>query len=81
MIAQVGDRITGMSPRPRRPDARCPMRPGEPCTLGEMGATGPPDCPLVYLVMTDDELRAGVHDAAIRAHASRIRQPRNGGSS
>jgi hypothetical protein len=34
-----------------------------------MGATGPQDCPLVYLVMTDDELRAGVHDAAVRARA------------
>jgi len=31
-----------------------------------MGATGPQDCPLVYLVMTDDELRAGVHAAAVR---------------
>ena len=55
-----------MNPR-SRPDARCPLRPGEPCTLCEMGATGPQDCPLVYLVMTDDELRAGVHAAAVRA--------------
>lgn len=66
-----------MTTRPRRPDARCPLRPGEPCTLCEMGATGPQDCPLVYLVMTDDELRAGVHDAAVRAHASRAGSPRD----
>ncbi|MEU8233311.1 DUF6767 domain-containing protein [Actinoplanes sp. NPDC048967] len=53
-----------------RPDARCPVRPGEPCTLCEMGATGPRDCPLVWLVMTDDELRAGVHTAAVRHRAA-----------
>ncbi|GGM48192.1 DUF6767 domain-containing protein [Dactylosporangium sucinum] len=46
----------------RRPDARCPLRPGEPCTLCQLNTTGPQDCPLVYLVMTDDELRAGLHD-------------------
>ncbi|MEV6931497.1 DUF6767 domain-containing protein [Dactylosporangium sp. NPDC051485] len=43
----------------RRPDEWCPVRPGEPCTLCQ-AATGPQDCPLVYLVMSDDELRAGV---------------------
>jgi hypothetical protein len=43
-----------------------------------MGATGPQDCPLVYLVMTDDELRAGVHDAAVRARSSGA-GPRAGG--
>lgn len=41
----------------RRPAARCPLRPGEPCTLCVPGATGPQDCGLVYLVMDDDELR------------------------
>ncbi len=45
----------------RRPDARCPLRPEEPCTLCQLDVTGPQDCPLVYLVMTDDELRAGTH--------------------
>ena len=61
---------TPVTTRSRRPDARCPLRPGQPCTLCEMGATGPHDCPLVYLVMTDDELRAGVHEAAVRALSS-----------
>ncbi|GIF26563.1 hypothetical protein BJ973_001007 [Actinoplanes tereljensis] len=52
-----------------KPDERCPLRPGEHCRLCQLGATGPQDCPLVYLVMTDDELRAGVQAAALRAPA------------
>ncbi|WP_165372472.1 DUF6767 domain-containing protein [Nocardioides iriomotensis] len=36
---------------------RCPLRPGEPCTLCEPGATGPEDCAAVYLVMSDPGLR------------------------
>ena len=39
-----------------RPDPRCPIRPGDPCTLCQLDVTGPADCPLVYLVMTDEEL-------------------------
>ena len=46
---------------PRRPDAMCPLRPGEPCTLCQLSVTGPQDCGLVYLVMGDDELREGLH--------------------
>jgi hypothetical protein len=42
---------------PRVPEARCPLRPGEPCTLCQINVTGPQDCGLVYLVMDDDELR------------------------
>ena len=41
----------------RRPQAQCPLRPGEPCTLCQINVTGPQDCGLVYLVMDDDELR------------------------
>lgn len=44
----------------RHRDARCPLRPGEPCTLCQIDVTGPHDCPLVYLVMSDQELRDGV---------------------
>ena len=40
-----------------RPDAACPIRPGDPCTLCQLDVTGPADCPLVYLVMTDPDLR------------------------
>src|SRR4051794_1111511 len=40
-----------------RPDRRCPLRPHDHCTLCVPGATGPQDCPAVYLVMSDPELR------------------------
>ncbi|MGB3953747.1 MAG: DUF6767 domain-containing protein [Brooklawnia sp.] len=36
---------------------RCPLRPADPCSLCQPGATGPQDCGLVYLVMDDPELR------------------------
>ena len=51
----------------QRPDAECPLRPGEPCTLCQLDVSGPADCPLVYLVMTDDDLRAQLHEHRIRA--------------
>jgi len=42
----------------RRPaDPRCPLRPGEPCTLCQLDVTGPQDCGLVYLMMADEDLR------------------------
>lgn len=41
----------------RRPDPKCPLRPGEPCTLCQMSVTGPQDCGLVYLIMDDPEAR------------------------
>jgi hypothetical protein len=44
----------------RRIEATCPIRPGDPCSLCQPGVTGPQDCGLVYLVMTDDELREGL---------------------
>ncbi|HET7398302.1 MAG TPA: DUF6767 domain-containing protein [Intrasporangium sp.] len=40
-----------------RPEPRCPIRVGDPCTLCVPGATGPHDCGLVYLVQSDPELR------------------------
>ncbi|MEV4131716.1 DUF6767 domain-containing protein [Dactylosporangium sp. NPDC049742] len=50
-----------MSDHPRhRPEPRCPVRPGEPCTLCHPGASGPQDCGLVYLVMSDPQLREAV---------------------
>ena len=51
----------------RRPDAECPIRPGEPCTLCQLDVTGPQDCPLVYLVMTDPDLREDLHERRVRA--------------
>ena len=40
-----------------QPEARCPVRPGDPCSLCVPGASGPQDCELVYLVMSDPDLR------------------------
>ncbi|MFR9779143.1 DUF6767 domain-containing protein [Micromonospora sp. MS34] len=58
-------------PRPTRPAAACPIRPGEPCTLCQVDVTGPQDCPLVWLVMGDDELREGVHRTRLAARGPR----------
>ncbi len=41
----------------RPPDPKCPLRPGEPCTLCQASVTGPQDCGLVYLIMDDPEAR------------------------
>ena len=49
---------------------RCPIRPGQPCTLCQIDVTGPEDCGLVYLVMSDDELRRGVREQ--RRHSVRV---------
>ena len=49
----------GARGRRARPDAACPIRPGQPCTLCHPDAMiGPQDCPTVALVLEDDELRA-----------------------
>ena len=48
-----------------RPVPKCPLRLGESCTLCNPGASGPEDCPSVYAVMTDPDLRARL--AALRA--------------
>jgi hypothetical protein len=51
--------------------ARCPLRPGEPCSLCLPGATGPHDCGLVYLAMDDPELRQALADQRASARAGR----------
>jgi len=59
----------------RMPEAKCPLRPGEPCTLCQINVTGPQDCGLVYLVMDDDDLREelrGYRAAAKRAANHRV---------
>ncbi|WP_369688111.1 DUF6767 domain-containing protein [Corynebacterium kroppenstedtii] len=38
------------------PDARCPIRFGEPCTACQPGTSGPADCQLVQMVRMDPEL-------------------------
>ncbi len=51
------------------PEPRCPIRPGEPCTLCHPGATGPQDCGLVWIVMHDPELRAQLAELRATHHA------------
>jgi hypothetical protein len=38
-------------------EAQCPIRIGDPCSLCHPGSSGPATCGLVYLVMSDPELR------------------------
>lgn len=40
-----------------RPEPQCPIRIGDACSLCVPGATGPEDCSLVKLVMSDPDLR------------------------
>ena len=40
-----------------QPEPKCPIRPGEACSLCVPGVSGPQDCGLVYLVMSDPDLR------------------------
>jgi hypothetical protein len=47
------------------PTPKCPLQPGATCTLCKPGVTGPDDCPTVYLVMSDPDLRAEL--AVLRA--------------
>lgn len=49
-----------------RPVPKCPLRPGESCTLCNPGATGPEDCPTVYAVMTDPDLRVRLAELRVQ---------------
>lgn len=59
----------GLDRRGRVPEARCPIRPGEPCTLCQVSVTGPEDCGLAYLVMSDPDLREELRRSRL-AHAA-----------
>lgn len=39
------------------PVPKCPIRPGDACSLCAPGASGPENCPTVWMVMNDPELR------------------------
>lgn len=39
-----------------KPTPKCPVRPGDSCSLCYPGATGPHDCGLVWLVREDPDL-------------------------
>lgn len=49
------------------PQPRCPVRPGEYCSLCQMGVTGPADCGLVYLVFDDADFDSTTTDEEDRA--------------
>jgi len=53
-----------------RPEPRCPIRIGDECRLCLPGATEPDDCGLVWLVMTDPELRQRLAEMRREAEAS-----------
>jgi hypothetical protein len=53
------------------------LRPGEPCTLCQLDVTGPNDCGLVYIVMTDPDLRDALH--RFQAQTSPSSPPVEGG--
>jgi hypothetical protein len=49
---------------------KCPLKPGQACTLCVPGATGPQDCGTVYLVLSDPELREELHRRTIAGRAN-----------
>lgn len=64
-----------MTARRTPPDAQCPIRPGDACTLCQHGATGPQDCGLVYLVMSDPDLREELNRLR-KEHQAEVRRTR-----
>ncbi|WP_116113615.1 DUF6767 domain-containing protein [Austwickia chelonae] len=53
------------------PVPRCPVRPTDPCSLCQQSVKGPADCGLVYLVMSDPELREAARLAREQARRQR----------
>jgi len=51
-------------------EARCPLRPGETCSLCVPGTTGPQDCPTVAEVMRDPALRERLAELRREARAA-----------
>jgi hypothetical protein len=46
-------------------EPKCLIRPGDACSLCVQGASGPQDCGLVYLLMSDPDLRERLYDSAL----------------
>ncbi len=78
MDSPAGQPSTGAQPtaastapvrRKRRiPQPMCPLRPGDPCTLCQPGASGPHDCATVLLVKDDPELQEAWLEARRAKH-------------
>jgi len=61
----------GQAYRRRMAQAQCPIQPGQPCNLCHPEAhEGPQDCPLIWLVMDDPDLRALWQEKRAAARAS-----------
>ncbi len=54
---------------------RCPLRPDDPCSLCQPGASGPQDCGLVYLVMDDEDLRDLYREQMAKRRRERYGEP------
>lgn len=55
-----------------RPEPKCPIRPGDACSLCFPGADGPHNCGLVWLVMDDEDQRDQLHEMTVaRRQAAR----------
>lgn len=57
-------------------EAQCPIRIGDPCSLCHPGASAPENCGLVYLVMTDPDLREELLQRWSRWKEEQARQER-----
>ena len=53
-----------------KPEPKCPIRIGEACSLCVPGASGPEDCPLVWQVMSDPDLRERLAELRREARAA-----------
>lgn len=58
-----------------RPEPKCPIRPGDTCSLCFPGADGPHNCGLVWLVMDDEAQREELHDLTVARRAAQRSTP------
>ena len=54
-----------------RPEPKCPIRPGDACSLCFPGADGPHNCGLVWLVMDDQDQREQLHEMTVAGRNAR----------
>ena len=59
-----------------RPEPKCPIRPGDNCSLCFPGADGPHNCGLVWLVMGDEDQREELHEITVARRQAQRATPR-----
>ena len=59
-----------------QPEPKCPIRPGDACSLCVPGVSGPQDCGLVYLVISDPDLRERLHQIRLASVCRPLELPR-----